>query len=212
MGTSEGAACGRARPIRHYDGPRFPPADGHRRRARPLCGPCDFAAAGLPVMLVGRPCGRPDRSTRSQAAGAVVPLHHAAGIVGRAHPGELGRAGGAQAQDTGARWNDAPGAEPAGAAAAAGGRGAAAAAAAAAASDPVPRGAGEADRCGVDRRWFALHGRPNPLSARTLPAHRPRIAAKPRTRSKSPAPSPPPVARARARACGAASAAWAPRC
>jgi hypothetical protein len=37
-----------------------------------------------------------------------VPLHHAAGTFGGAHPGERGRAGGAQAQDAVARRNDAP--------------------------------------------------------------------------------------------------------
>ena len=60
-----------------------------------------------------------------------VALHHATGAVGRAHPGERGRAGAAGAEDAVARWNDPPGDEPACVHAAAGGAGAQTAAAAA---------------------------------------------------------------------------------
>jgi hypothetical protein len=54
------------------------------------------------------------RRTRPQAAGAAVPLHHPAGTVRRAHTVRRGGAGGAQAQDTVARRDHAPGDEPTG--------------------------------------------------------------------------------------------------
>jgi hypothetical protein len=49
------------------------------------------------------PCMPPCGSTRPQAAGAAVPLHHVAGSVRRAGAPQRRRAGGAQAQDGMAR-------------------------------------------------------------------------------------------------------------
>jgi hypothetical protein len=92
------------------------------------------------------PAASPSRSGSVGAAArdrdhrrvALQAYRQPAGAVGRAHPGQRRRAGAARAEDAVVRWNDAPGAEPAGVHAAAGG----ADAATEAAPDPLPRGAG----------------------------------------------------------------------
>jgi hypothetical protein len=60
-------------------------------------------SAPAPVRRHRRPqpaCCGAGRGTRPQAAGTVVPLHHAAGVVRRAGPAQRCRAGGTEAQDT----------------------------------------------------------------------------------------------------------------